>query len=227
MEEMSFRDLHWLLDIIQSADIGILVIDKNFNIEIYNRFMQVHSGINAETAIGNSVFQLFPYLDDEWFRRRVMSVFELGIPVYTTFEQRDSVFDFSLKLPIHHEVDRMFQNTTFVPLRSTQDRVEKVGVVVYDVTDTALNRRKLLQAKNEMQCLSRTDKLTALWNRGYWEERLVEEFRGTSQLLIVSHQQQTMEGADVLYGVTMEPGGSSKVISKRLTEAQLSLDAVS
>ncbi len=55
--------------------------------------------------------------------------------------------------------------------------------------------------------------------------RLVDDFRGTSQLLIVTHQQQTMEGADVLYGVTMEPGGSSKVISKRITDEQLSLTA--
>ncbi len=46
--------------------------------------------------------------------------------------------------------------------------------------------------------------------------RLVEAFRGASQLVLITHQQQTMEAADVLYGVTMEPGGSSQVISKHL-----------
>ncbi|MEX1287182.1 MAG: AAA family ATPase, partial [Acidimicrobiia bacterium] len=56
--------------------------------------------------------------------------------------------------------------------------------------------------------------------------RLVDAFRGTSQLLIVTHQQQTMEAADVLYGVTMEPGGSSKVVAKRLAD-QAELPAVS
>ena len=35
--------------------------------------------------------------------------------------------------------------------------------------------------------------------------RIVDEFRQRAQLLIVTHQQQTMEAADVLYGVTMEP----------------------
>ncbi len=44
---------------------------------------------------------------------------------------------------------------------------------------------------------------------------LVAEFRDTAQLIIVSHQKRTMEAADVLYGVTMEPGGSTKVISER------------
>jgi chromosome segregation protein len=44
---------------------------------------------------------------------------------------------------------------------------------------------------------------------------LVGEFRRSAQLIIVSHQKRTMEAADVLYGVTMEPGGSSKVVSER------------
>ncbi|MDH4118797.1 MAG: AAA family ATPase, partial [Acidimicrobiia bacterium] len=48
--------------------------------------------------------------------------------------------------------------------------------------------------------------------------RLLDAFRGTAQLMVVTHQQQTMETADVLYGVTMEPGGSSKVVAKALSE---------
>jgi chromosome segregation protein len=48
--------------------------------------------------------------------------------------------------------------------------------------------------------------------------RLVDTLRKSVQLVVITHQQQTMEAADVLYGVTMEPGGSSQVISKRMTE---------
>ncbi len=44
---------------------------------------------------------------------------------------------------------------------------------------------------------------------------LVDEFRGEAQLLIVSHQKRTMEVADTIYGVTMRPGASSKVVSER------------
>ena len=56
--------------------------------------------------------------------------------------------------------------------------------------------------------------------------RIVEEFRNRAQLIIVTHQQQTMEAADVLYGVTMEPGGSSKAIRKDMTSAELKVDQV-
>ncbi|MDA3040234.1 MAG: AAA family ATPase, partial [Actinomycetota bacterium] len=45
---------------------------------------------------------------------------------------------------------------------------------------------------------------------------LIHEFRRDAQLIIVSHQKRTMEAADVLYGVSMKPGGSSKVVSERV-----------
>jgi len=49
---------------------------------------------------------------------------------------------------------------------------------------------------------------------------LVAEFRSESQLLVVTHQKRTMEAADCLYGVTMQPGGSSKVLSERVRRPQ-------
>lgn len=49
---------------------------------------------------------------------------------------------------------------------------------------------------------------------------LVHEFRGEAQLIIVSHQKRTMEAADALYGVTMAPGGSSKVVSQKVDRTQ-------
>jgi chromosome segregation protein len=50
---------------------------------------------------------------------------------------------------------------------------------------------------------------------------LVEEFRREAQLVIVSHQKRTMEVADILYGVTMQPGGSSKVVSEKVSSASV------
>jgi chromosome segregation protein len=45
---------------------------------------------------------------------------------------------------------------------------------------------------------------------------LLEQFRDDAQLLVVSHQKRTMEAADCLYGVSMAPGGSSRVVSERV-----------
>ncbi len=49
--------------------------------------------------------------------------------------------------------------------------------------------------------------------------KLVDEFRSDAQLVIVTHQKRTMEAADCLHGVSMKPGGSSMVVSERVSEA--------
>ncbi len=48
---------------------------------------------------------------------------------------------------------------------------------------------------------------------------LIHEFRQEAQLLVVSHQKRTMEAGDSLLGITMQPGGSSKVITERVSAA--------
>ncbi|WP_028924849.1 chromosome segregation protein SMC [Pseudonocardia acaciae] len=45
---------------------------------------------------------------------------------------------------------------------------------------------------------------------------LLEELRGTSQLIIITHQKPTMEVADALYGVSMRGDGITTVVSQRL-----------
>ncbi len=47
---------------------------------------------------------------------------------------------------------------------------------------------------------------------------IFDELRESSQLIVITHQKRTMEGADALYGVTMRGDGVSTVISQRLKE---------
>jgi len=49
--------------------------------------------------------------------------------------------------------------------------------------------------------------------------QLIREMAERSQFVLVTHNRRTMEGADTLYGITMEQAGVSKVVSVRLNEA--------
>lgn len=48
----------------------------------------------------------------------------------------------------------------------------------------------------------------------------MREFSDSTQFIVVTHRKGTMEEADVLYGVTMEEGGVSKLVSVRLEESE-------
>ena len=47
---------------------------------------------------------------------------------------------------------------------------------------------------------------------------LLREFAKKTQFIIVTHNRATMEAADVLYGVTMLPDGTSKILSLKLSQ---------
>lgn len=49
--------------------------------------------------------------------------------------------------------------------------------------------------------------------------RVIEQFRGEAQILMVTHQHRSMEAADVLYGVTMGPDAVTKVVADRPVDA--------
>lgn len=49
--------------------------------------------------------------------------------------------------------------------------------------------------------------------------KYLKKFSDDTQFIVITHRKGTMEEADVLYGVTMQQSGVSKLVSVRLEEA--------
>ncbi len=176
-QDLDMSRLHWLMQMLQTVDVGLVVVDRAFDIQLWNGFMENHSGVRTSQARGHNIFRLFPELPNQWLTRKLESVFTLDSRAYSTWEQRPHLFRFKSYRPLTGKSEQMYQNITIIPLTGMDKSVTHACILIYDVTDIATSKIELEKANQELARLSRTDRLTGLNNRGHWEERLSQEFR--------------------------------------------------
>src|SRR5471032_509504 len=93
-DQFDVKELHWLLTIAQSIDVGVVVLDRDYQVQVWNTFMENRSGRVPDEACNQSFFSLFPEVNEAWFRRKVDSVMTLGTPAFTIWEQRPYLVHF-------------------------------------------------------------------------------------------------------------------------------------
>ena len=175
-DNLDLNEFHWLLAIVQGIDVGVVVLDREYRIQVWNTFMENRSGRLPREVHGQSFFTLFPEVEEDWFRHKVESVATLGTPAFTIWEQRPYLVRFKNYQPITGQEEFMYQNTVLLPLHGVNTTVEHICLIIYDVTNVATHKQQLQAVNQQLKHLSRTDRLTGLNNRGYWEECLQHEY---------------------------------------------------
>ncbi|SEG23826.1 sensor domain-containing diguanylate cyclase [Marinobacterium lutimaris] len=169
--------LHWQTELLQNLDVGLLILDRDYRVQLWNQFMVNHSGMREKSVINQSIFSLFPELPENWLKRKTQSVFMLRNRSFITWQERTALFNFKSDRPFTGNVGQMYQNVTLIPLSGPDGAVTHVGIIIYDMTDAAISQQQLASANKNLQSLSRTDRLTRLNNRGHWEECLEREYK--------------------------------------------------
>jgi PAS domain-containing protein len=137
------KEIHWLMDMLQNIDVGLVVLDRDYNIQVWNSFMENHSGMPPGSVINQNIFKLFNDVPVAWFKRKLETVFLLNNRAFTIWEQRPYLFHFKNYRLITNTADFMYQNTTLIPLLSADGQVNHVGIIIYDVTSIAINSQHL------------------------------------------------------------------------------------
>ena len=161
-------------ELLDSIEVGIAVLDRNFNVQVWNKFLENHGAKKAEAIIGDSLFSHFPEIEEKWLRTKVDPVFNLKSPVCIIWEQRPYLFKFGCNRPVTSAAEFMYQNVTMFPIVDKRGNVERFCMLVYDVTEQALGKRGMEHLNEELKTASRVDGLTGLYNRRYWQERFDE-----------------------------------------------------
>jgi diguanylate cyclase (GGDEF)-like protein len=177
LETSQLNELHWLMEMLHSIDVGLVVLNTEYEVQIFNGFMENHSGYFPREVKDKVLFDLFDEIPQEWFKRKAESVFLLKNKAFTIWEQRPYLFRFDSYRPVTGSADFMYQNTTFIPLLSSKGDVTHLCLLVYDVTDAAVHKMSLESVNTELAILSQTDGLTNLFNRTHWENCLQAEYK--------------------------------------------------
>ena len=174
---IDLKDIHWLIDMVQHIDVGLVIIDKDFTVKVWNGFMENHSGLLTRHMVDKKLTDIFTSISENWLQQKINSVCLLQNKAFTTWEQRPYLFKFKSYRPITSHAEFMYQNVTFLPLTDIVGDVTQICLIIYDVTDVALNRMAFQEANKKLSHLSHTDSLTQLNNQGYWKEQCALEFK--------------------------------------------------
>ncbi|GIU38689.1 diguanylate cyclase [Shewanella colwelliana] len=175
-DQSAMNELHWLIDMVQTIEVGLVVLDRNYDIQLWNGFMENHSGVSPNSIKGSNLFEQFDYLPATWLKQKMESVFLLKNRAFISWEQRPYVFQFGNYRPITGRADFMYQNVTLLPLSSLTGEITHISMIIYDVTDVAINKLQLKAANERLEHLSQTDGLTQLHNRRHWQICMQREF---------------------------------------------------
>lgn len=180
-------EFHWLFDMLNHIDLGLVVVNQNYEVTLWNSFIENHSGKSSSTAKGKSLFSLFPNIDEAWLKRKLDNVIALRTSIFVSWEQRPYLFPFKSYRPVTGLADHMYQNITLRPIASANGTINHVCIAVYDVTDAASHKMALSAANKQLEQLSKTDALTELHNRGSLEKALEIIFNSYQNKQSASH----------------------------------------
>jgi len=173
--EMS--ELHWGIQVMDTIDVGLVVVDREYNVCLWNSFMQSYSGVRSESIMNRNLFSVIKNLPERWLKSQIDSCVELRHRSFSNWEDRPFVFEFVNYSPISNGMDVMYQNLVMTPLKSRTCDISHVCLMIQDVSDVAKNKITLRESNAHLSEMSQIDGLTGLFNRSYWESCFIEEHK--------------------------------------------------
>lgn len=196
-----------------AVNLGLILIDAEGRVVLWNDWMVRHSGIAADFALDKSLESLFPGGLAGTFKTAIKNALSRKLPiVLSNALHRSPLPLYSLSIRPHGQ-DRMQQSITINPVVPGEGE----PLCLIQVTDASIsiNRERVLRAHSERLTLeATTDGLTGAGNRRFFDESLRAEFgraqRQNSALSLVMMDVDFFKRYNDLYG---HPAGDKVLIA--------------
>ncbi len=68
---LDIADFHWVTQILDTMDSGLIVLDQEYKVCVWNSFMQSYSGVLSQEILGECLFEHFEELPRTWLETKI------------------------------------------------------------------------------------------------------------------------------------------------------------
>lgn len=168
--------LDWLLQpLLSQLNTGVLILDSQHNVVFLNQFITRRADLQLAEVEGKLVYTVFSGLPEAWLRRKLDGVLALQAPAFSSWEQRQYIIKLPHLRPVSSDSEYMAQNCSMLPLTAPDGVSQYVCLLIEDATDAYVYQHQLQQSMSMLELANRTDGLTGVYNRNYWQSQLEYE----------------------------------------------------
>ena len=164
---------------------GLMILDENARIVLWNDWLVEKTSINAETAIDSELSSLYPNEHFKRFRLALDFIFDFQLPQVLSH----SLNQYLLPIPVQEgkfkNIDHMQQDVQLIPI-SFKEKTYAL-VLITDVTALYYERMGFLSVTQKTKIQSYTDPLTGAYNKRFltdWLKDAIHSAFGQDKAII-------------------------------------------
>lgn len=155
--------------IVNSINLGLIVVDSGKNILLWNDWVSKYSGIAAESAIGHKISGVFKEAPSPAFLAALKNTLAYGLPAVLSNALHRSPLALYPDSDTAPEQARMHQSITLSPLSSPDNK--RCCLIQISDSSNSIKREKMLRSHSEiLKREATTDSLTGIYNRRFFDE---------------------------------------------------------
>ena len=145
--------------ICNTVDNGVILINKNLEVQFWNKWLEIRTGINTEEIVNKNLVDFYPNIDEKKLIRKISTALTLNSSTFYTPQINKFLVNIELGKVTDKVFDNMRQSITITPFDLKK---ELVIVYIYDVTILCEINYKLQIVKDEIE--ERNEELKLLFD---------------------------------------------------------------
>ncbi|MDI1293992.1 MAG: diguanylate cyclase [Methylobacter sp.] len=167
MSELAIKHFD-MEDISNVINLGLIVIDADSQILLWNNWIAKHSGINEADALNRPLEQVFSEPMSPAFLSALKNTLAHRLPVVLSTALHRTPLPLYNAFEKNQQQTRMYQSISITPIQSRLD--ESCSLIQVTDSSTSIKREKMLRSHSEiLKKEATTDSLTDICNRRFFD----------------------------------------------------------